>query len=258
MTASKEASDESLSESDLSEHRKSDEYALRIAMGEGEQKAYIAVYGDDELRLNANRVELMSTEDKPAGYRELREGDWFQTYTGRMGWAIDPRPEDIFIADIAHALSLICRFGGQCLSFYSVAQHSLFVSELCLPENALVGLLHDASEAYIGDVIRPLKISLPGYHAIEKKWEEAIGKAFRLGSDLVSKPSDVTKADWVALATERRDLLAPGPGHARWNLKYPPSEQVIVPMSSVEVEVKFLERFYRLNEIRNRAHDQEF
>jgi hypothetical protein len=64
-------------------------------------------------------------------------GDWIQTATGRPFWPIDPRPEDIDIEDIAHALSMLCRFGGHCLRFYSVAEHSVLLSQYVAPEHKL-------------------------------------------------------------------------------------------------------------------------
>ena len=96
-----------------------------------------------------------------------RKGDWIQTYTGIPFYPLDPKPEDINIIDIAHSLSLQCRFTGHSDRFYSVAQHSLIVSDLCSPRNALHGLLHDASEAYLTDVPRPIKPLLTEYKQIE-------------------------------------------------------------------------------------------
>src|SRR5690242_11754504 len=93
--------------------------------------------------------------------RQPRRGDWMQTYTGRRFWPLDPRVDDIDIGDIAHHLSLVCRFAGACREFYSVAQHCVGVSYVCDPKDALWGLLHDAAEAYVGDMVRPLKRS-PG------------------------------------------------------------------------------------------------
>jgi hypothetical protein len=83
--------------------------------------------------------------------------DWIMTFTGKHFYPYSPIVEDIDIQDIAHALSQICRFGGHCSRFYSVAEHSILVSIRCPQELKLVGLLHDAAEAYLGDVPTPLK-----------------------------------------------------------------------------------------------------
>src|SRR3954454_351254 len=94
-------------------------------------------------------------------------GDWMQTYSGRRFYPMNPRPSEIDPVDIAHALSLLCRYGGHVDRFYSVAEHCVLMSQAVAPENALAALLHDATEAYVCDVPRPLKRQLPGYAAIE-------------------------------------------------------------------------------------------
>ena len=86
-----------------------------------------------------------------------RVGNWMQTFSGRQFWPMDPKPEDVCILDIANSLGKICRYNGHCKKFYSVAEHSYYVSKYVEPQNALWGLLHDASEAYMCDLIRPLK-----------------------------------------------------------------------------------------------------
>ena len=92
---------------------------------------------------------------------------YLSTYTGKKFYPYDPRPEQICIEDIAHGLSMLCRFAGQCRFFFSVAEHSIAVAHL-LPANLkLFGLLHDASEAYLADLPRPVKAGLPEYRAIE-------------------------------------------------------------------------------------------
>lgn len=116
----------------------------------------------------------------------------------------DPRPEDIDLETIAHALSMQCRFGGHIKEFYSVAQHSVLVSLTCVHPKE--GLLHDAAEAYLADVIRPLKVIFPAYKEAEEKIERAIAEKFGL---IFPWPDDVKEADNVLLATEKRDLVVP-------------------------------------------------
>jgi len=130
--------------------------------------------------------------------------------SGRVVDVLRPRVYDVDFNDIAHGLARVQRFGGQAHSeFYSVADHSVLVSRLCSPKNALLGLMHDASEAFIGDVVTPLKSQLPAYYDIEERWMLAIGIALGVGDALVHLPVDVKIADMRALQTERRDLYSP-------------------------------------------------
>jgi len=85
-----------------------------------------------------------------------RIGDWIETYTGKQFYPLDPYPEDIDVRDIAHALSNLCRFTGHCRAFYSVAEHSIYVSTHVPKTMALQALFHDAPEAYIADISGPL------------------------------------------------------------------------------------------------------
>lgn len=140
-----------------------------------------------------------------------RRGDWMQTFTGRMFYPLDPRPDEIDPADIAHALSLLCRYGGHVDRFYSVAEHCVLMSEWVEPQHALAALLHDATEAYVVDVPRPLKRQLLGYRAIEEQVWFAI--AYRFGLDF-ELPHAVKEADDRILLTERNELM---PRAGRWS-----------------------------------------
>lgn len=128
------------------------------------------------------------------------------THTGRRFDLRMPRASEVDIEDIAHSLAHLCRFNGHTRDFYSVAQHSFFVSGVVPPEHALVGLLHDATEAYVGDLISPIKRMVPRYQRLEAEVWTAIAARFGLSLAL---PREVAEADELLLATEIRDLLTP-------------------------------------------------
>ena len=185
-----------------------------------------------------------------------RKGDWQQTFTGRQFWPLDPRIEDISIEDIAHALSLQCRFAGHCRTFYSVAEHSVRVSLLIEAWNVregysgawrytscLAALLHDASEAYCIDVPRPLKPYLTGYKAIEADVMSAVERWAGLNPGACSVPA-IKHADEALLATEARDLMKITT-HP-WHLKAEPLPDVILPWWSHTAESRFIARFNEL------------
>lgn len=145
----------------------------------------------------------MVDPDAPMGGWE--RGDWMQTYTGARFFPADPRPDEIDPLDIAHALSLLCRYGGHVERFYSVAEHCILMSYAVPPEDALAALLHDATEAYVVDLPRPLKRLCPDYQAIEAAVWIAIARHFGLPSpDL---PASVKDADNRILLTERNRLM---------------------------------------------------
>lgn len=144
----------------------------------------------------------------------MSRGDWIQTYGGGMYFPAWPSFEDVHLTDIAHALSNLCRFGGHCKRFYSVAEHSVWVSYLVPREHALQALMHDATEAYCVDVPRPLKVQLPNYKEIEERNWYAI--CIALDIEIEMHPS-VKEADNRILLAEQRDLMGPAP--ASWFLE---------------------------------------
>jgi hypothetical protein len=178
-----------------------------------------------------------------------RVGDWCQTFTGRQFWPMDPRAEDVCIEDIAHALALQCRFAGHCREPYSVAEHSVRASLYVRGiggdrEEQLAALLHDASEAYLVDVPRPVKPHLVGYKAAERAVQTVVNRWAGL-RDCADRGSFVHQADEVLLATEARDLM----GHRcmeRWGLTHAPMAEVIAPWDWRTAEREFLALFFEL------------
>lgn len=136
-------------------------------------------------------------------------GAWMQTFTGKQFWPLRPDPEHVDILDIAHALSLICRYGGHARRFYSVAEHSVLLSYAVPSEHALWALMHDAAEAYVGDMVRPLKHQMPAYRAVEDRVLAAIAVRFDLPHREGLIPAVVKDADNRILLDERAAILTP-------------------------------------------------
>lgn len=156
-----------------------------------------------------------------------------------------PSESEIDIESIAHALSHICRFTGHTRQFYSVAQHSVMVS-LIVPENlAMAGLLHDAAEAFIGDVAKPLKRLLPDYAAIEKNVEQAVFAHFSVGDDPYH--DDVKRADLIMLLTEKRDLMT---ATDQWRIPgITARAEKLIALDCYSAKRMFLQRFNHLKNI---------
>lgn len=133
--------------------------------------------------------------------KDRPEADWMQTHTGKKFYPFDPKPDQICMQDIAHALSMQCRFGGHSRRFYSVAEHCILASRLVSSEDALWALLHDAAEAYLSDLPKPFKDGVAKYiNPHEKKILQIIAKKYNLSypySDAVKK------VDWEMCVTER-------------------------------------------------------
>jgi len=192
---------------------------------------------------------------------------WSQTYSGVAFSLLHPEPEMVKIEDIAHHLSLINRFNGATKFPYSVAEHSLSVSYYlssndCASLSAfeaqklmLQGLLHDAAEAYTGDIVRPFKRILPEFFEIvEERINIAIGLRFNVTLD--SLPASVHHADAVMLMTEKRDLLRPSP--RKWtdaNAKSTPQplkQPILHPSNYTSIRQAFLDRFHSLYPLKDK------
>jgi hypothetical protein len=177
---------------------------------------------------------------------------------------LKPDWEDIFIEDIAHSLAYQCRFAGHTTKFYSVAEHSIILSHLTKPEDRLWALLHDSAEAYIGDVIRPVKHALPSLFETEHKILEQIACRFMLPG---TRPSyNVEVADGILTIVELKDLLDGDPDpeldflHTydcdHILLADALSEKVVYKFYSPEIaEKKFLRRYKKLTQERNTHHE---
>lgn len=163
--------------------------------------------------------------------RELLHTDnrLIRTHTGKFIDPFAPEMHLICIEDIAHALSLICRWGGHCKVFLSVAQHSLHVSKMVSPDLALMGLLHDAPEYLFGDMPSPIKHRLPDYVKAEKNLLKMIFRKFGLDPEhyALIKPADIQAM------------------HNEYTINHQ-NEQLIANMPNAHIEQLFLKRFKEL------------
>lgn len=185
-----------------------------------------------------------------------RPGDWNCTRSGIRFFPLDPRPEDVEITDIAFALSNVSRYAGH-VEFYSVAQHCVHVADLLAATRdrvgigdpravVLTGLLHDAGEAYVGDMTRPLKKCAPMgpmFCEIEDNIYRVVAEKFGAQFPL---PASVKWADDTLLVTEVRDLH-PALARSGWNApNVEPLETTITRWSPDLARERFMDRFIRL------------
>lgn len=170
------------------------------------------------------------------------------TYTGKQFWLLEPRIQDVDVKDIAHALSLQCRWTGHCKHHYSIAQHAYYCSLLGPETEAFARLNHDNSEAYMGDMNRPLKhytAAGPAYRRQEAVVQDVIKQAFGLAQ---IDPPSVHRADEVMLFTELAQIVAP--------ISFEPSNPWAPPEDLAKIEIEewtpkhaeqmFLQRFQEL------------
>jgi 5'-nucleotidase len=184
-------------------------------------------------------------------------GPYLQTVSGRWVNPFDPDPEQLDAGDIARALANQCRFGGHSRVFYSVAQHSVIVSELVLertgdPADAFAALMHDATEAYLGDMPHPVKHRSPlgaAFRPAEGHLEQAIRNRFQIKPDV----PEIKRVDRALLATERRAFSAE-------NWDWPeldgvePLDLELTAWSPDEAARAFTQRYAELDA--NRAHSR--
>lgn len=178
---------------------------------------------------------------RQADFGVRRSGDWMQTQSGRQFYPLDPRPDDFNITDIAHALSMQCRYAGHVDRFYSVAEHCVLVSQGVPAEVAREGLMHDAAEAYVGDMVRPLKINVGQFKGIEDSILYVMADRYQLAWPF---PEAVHDADNRILLTERAALLS-NTRHP-WDPDLEQLEPLDVPIhawSPAEAKAQFLARF---------------
>jgi uncharacterized protein len=168
---------------------------------------------------------------------------YVSTYLGNRFYPLEPRIDEVAIEDIAHGLAYQCRFNGQTCAFYSIAQHSLVVSKLVPEQLRFAALMHDAAEAYLGDMVKPLKVLLPQFAQIEEQVGCIIARTF--GIDF-SDYAPIKRADLIALATEKRDLMPHSTERWAYLDDIRPLPEPIRPMDPAAAKLAFLSAFDEL------------
>ncbi len=168
---------------------------------------------------------------------------WIQTYTGKKFDLLRPRPEMVCLEDIAHSLSRLCRFTGHTKDFYSVAEHSVHVSNSVISKYARSALMHDAHEAYIGDLTSPLKRAMREgpldnpFEEIERVVWKAVSKRFDL-TDSYGELMAIRNADLAVLAAER-DCFFPKQTED-WGVNVEPAKVAIQAFSPANAWYHFM------------------
>lgn len=168
------------------------------------------------------------------------------TTSGRRLSLVSPDTASVCAEDIAHGLSQICRWSGQTRDFYTVAEHSLWVSKIVDPAHQLRALLHDATEAYLQDVPSPVKDLVPGYREIERRVWITIAEHFGLPPHDPEADAEIHRADMQMRATELRDQF--NVGDSSVVVPYNPVTAISVrrPMARDMARELFLDRLAQL------------
>lgn len=187
------------------------------------------------------------------------ENHWMQTLSGKRFEAYNPHEDQICIEDIAHALSMLCRFNGHIEKFYSVADHSVRCSHIVAPGFELEALLHDAVEAYIGDMPSPVKRGQREFINLEETiYEAAIAHKFGLPPKM---SPEVKKADLQMLKLEKKFLIKDyGYDWHLDDIEVPEYITRITPLTMNQGKVLFLSRFEELTQERGvvpREHGED-
>lgn len=187
---------------------------------------------------------LAATRETQGGgytYPRRRKGGYISTYRGRF-WPLDPRASEVNIEDIAHSLAMQCRYAGHGRRFYSVAEHSVLVSRHVPQADRLAALLHDAPEAYLVDVPRPVKRELAGYKAAEERVWLAVAAAFGLSPFI---PDSVHDADARIICDEMdQNMHETDPGYID------PLGVTLEFWNPERAEAEFLAEFAKLQNMR--------
>lgn len=183
------------------------DYCKKLAPTNNSQRTKVSpaiiIFMPGKTQQTSNQ-EISSSRQPRPGIVELLSGNWIDV--------LNPRPEDIYLSDIAGGLSKICRFHGQTNGFYSVAEHSVLCAVLAEqraldPVLVRAAFLHDAHEAYIGDIPTPIKALIPGIEEVSRHLDQAVAKQFAIDPDLFYSP-DIKEIDHLALSVEAYEFMS--------------------------------------------------